>query len=100
MIRAQCDGVSQQMRQHCRNLRDKHAGGDGLDSASVASDRARTTTETEASLAERVVSGEKRALARCISLVENRDPTATDWWPSSSRRRGRLASSASPGHPG
>jgi len=40
----------------------------------VASDRARTTTETEASLAERVVSGEKRALARGISLVENRDP--------------------------
>ena len=28
----------------------------------------------EASLAERVVAGDKRALARAISLVENRDP--------------------------
>src|ERR671936_3124903 len=28
----------------------------------------------EASLAERIVAGDKRALARAISLVENRDP--------------------------
>jgi LAO/AO transport system kinase len=33
-----------------------------------------TATQTKAPLAERLVDGDKRALARAISLVENRDP--------------------------
>ncbi len=53
---------------------DKHAPADGLDSAAVASEEASgATTEPDASLAERVAAGDKRALARAISLVENRD---------------------------
>src|SRR6266480_6948956 len=35
---------------------------------------AKASESTETSLAERVVAGEGRALARAISLVENRDP--------------------------
>ncbi len=46
------------------------AGDCPLQSAAVAE----ATEQTADSLAERLVAGEKRALARAISLVENRDP--------------------------
>jgi LAO/AO transport system kinase len=39
---------------------------------------AESTKATEGSLAERVVAGEGRALARAISLVENRDPAGDE----------------------
>jgi LAO/AO transport system kinase len=42
-----------------------------LDSAPAVADASQKTTD---SLAERLVGGDKRALARAISLVENRDP--------------------------
>ena len=35
---------------------------------------AEASQKTEDSLADRLVAGDKRALARAISLVENRDP--------------------------
>src|SRR5204862_424548 len=40
----------------------------------LAARMAKASESTETSLAERVVAGEGRALARAISLVENRDP--------------------------
>src|SRR6266511_2570059 len=66
--------LSHILRQPCRRMCDKHAPADGLDSAAVASEEASgATTEPDASLAERVAAGDKRALARAISLVEKRD---------------------------
>ena len=61
---------------------------------------AAAAAETADSLAERLVAGDKRALARAISLIENRDPEGDGWSPSSSRAPGRARSSASPARRG
>ena len=49
---------------------------------------------------ERLLGGEKRALARAISLVENGDPAGASSSPSSTRGPDRPGSSASPVRPG
>ena len=41
--------------------------------------------KTEQSLAERLIAGDKRALARAITLIENDDPRAGSWSARSSR---------------
>ena len=56
---------------------------------------------TAADLAERLLAGDKRALARAISLVENDDPEGwalvREVYPSTGRARRRRASRARPG---
>ena len=52
------------------------------------------------SLAERLVAGDKRALARAITLIESDDPAGWELVREVYPRTGRRASSASPARPG